>query len=105
MYLIDDFRKINKPPAIVITQHSRKRFAERGIQILDIINAIASGEIIEEYPDDRPFPSCLILGKSKEKVIHIVASIDSGMIYLITAYIPTSEKWETDWKTRREKQK
>lgn len=65
-------------------------------------NAISSGEIIEDYPDDYPFPSCLILGKSNDRVIHIVASIDDGMIYIITAYVPSAEKWEAGWKTRKE---
>ncbi len=102
MYLIDDFLKINTPERIVITQHSRKRFSERGITIDDVISAIKSGEIIEQYPEDDPFPSCLILGKVQDKIIHTVASIDEDMIYIITAYIPSSAKWEQDWKTRKE---
>ena len=102
MYLIEQFREINRPENMVITQHSRKRFSERGIGILDVVNAINTGEIIEDYPDDYPFPSCLILGKSGERVIHIVASIDESMIYLITAYVPEPQNWEEDWKTRKE---
>ncbi|MBQ5988253.1 MAG: DUF4258 domain-containing protein [Oscillospiraceae bacterium] len=90
---------------MVITQHSRKRFAERGITISDVIDAINSGEIIEQYPEDYPFPSCLILGNSNEKIIHIVASIDDGIMYIVTAYIPSADKWENDWKTRKEETK
>jgi len=59
MYSIDDFKKINQSESMILTQHSRKRFAERKIKIQDIINAINQGEIIEEYPEDYPFPSCL----------------------------------------------
>ena len=47
-----------------------------------------SGESMEDDPEDVPFPSCLILGYSDERMIHIAASIDDGMIYPITAYIP-----------------
>lgn len=74
---------------------------ERGIQFTDILNVIEQGEIIEDYEEDYPFPSCLILGESKDKKIHIVVSINEGMIYLITAYIPDSLKWENDLKTRK----
>ena len=102
MYLIEQFKELNTMEKMVLTQHSRKRFSERGIKIQDIVNTIDAGEIIEDYPEDYPFPSCLILGKSEEKTIHIVASISDGMIYLITAYIPDTEKWEADWKTRKE---
>ena len=102
MYLIDQFKELNMPERMVLTQHSRKRFSERNIKIQDVVNTINDGEIIEDYPDDYPFPSCLILGKSEEKVIHIVASINESMIYLITADVPDSDKWEADWKTRKE---
>ncbi len=74
---------------------------ERGIQFTDILNVIEQGEIIEDYEEDYPFPSCLILGESKDKKIHIVVSINEGMIYLITAYIPDPLKWENDLKTRK----
>ncbi len=105
MYNINQFKDLNSPEKMVITQHCRKRFTERGIQIDDICNAISTGEIIEDYPDDFPFPSCLILGKSAGKMIHIVASIDGEYIYLITAYIPDRNKWDGDFRTRKEDDK
>ena len=104
MYSIEQFRKINQLERMVLTQHSRKRFVERGIQLQDIVKTIETGEIIEYYPKDFPFPSCLITGKSGNKAVHIVAAIDDDMIHLITAYIPDPAKWETDWKTRKEAQ-
>ena len=102
LYLIEQFRELNKPENMVLTQHSRMRFSERGIKIQDISNAIETGEIIENYPEDYPFPSCPILGKSGETILHIVASINDDLIYLITAYIPDPNKWEDDSKTRKE---
>ena len=103
MYSIEDFIACNKAENIVITQHGRKRLMERGISIQDILRAIESGEIIEQYPDDHPFPSCLILGTAFKRVLHIVASINEGSIYIITTYCPDIEMWEDDWKTRRQK--
>lgn len=82
--------------------HGQLRLNERNISIDDVMNAIDNGEIIEQYPDDFPFSSCLILGISLNKVyIHVVVSMNEGKIYLITAYIPNSEKWESDNKTRK----
>ena len=65
-------------------------------------DAMDIGEIIGQYPEDYPFPSCLILGKSEGKTIHIVTSINEGMIYIITAYIPNYDKWESDFRKRWE---
>ena len=105
MYSIEQFRHLNKPELLILTQHSRRRFAERGINIDDIRFVIKAGEIIEQYPDDMPFPSCLILGNSGERVLHVVASIDDGLVYIITAYAPSPEKWESDWTTRKGEEK
>ena len=105
MYSIDQFRQLNEPKAMVLTQHSRKRFAERGISIDDIRYAFKTGEIIEQYPEDKPFPSCLILGYSAERALHVVASIDDDLVYIITAYAPSPEKWEANWKKRKEEAK
>ena len=102
MYSIEDFKSLNNSKHLVITQHSRKRFAERGITVQDIIYTIQTGEIIEAYPTDTPFPSCLILGYSGERALHVCASIDSDLVYVIMAYSPDPAKWEADWKTRKE---
>jgi len=98
------FQKLNRAENIVVTQHSRRRMSERGILLRDVLSAIGCGEIIEQYPEDYPFPSCLILGCAEDgRFLHVVASIDDGFIYLITAYFPDSESWEEDLKTRKER--
>ena len=104
MYTIEDFRKINRSENIIISLHGQLRLNERNISIDDVMNAIDQGEIIEQYPEDFPLPSCLLLGISiKGTYIHVVVSLNDGKIYLITAYIPGADKWESDLKTRKEK--
>ena len=68
-----------------------------------IKSAIQSGEIIEQYEDDKPFPSCLLSGKTEQnKYIHLVVSVDNRVLYIITAYYPDENEWEIDLKTRKE---
>ena len=101
---IDEYRAINRLEKIAVTKHARIRLEERGIHMDDIVEVIGNGEIIKEYLDDKPLPSCLILGKSPEdKPLHIVISRDDDFIYLITAYFPDSKQWEDDFKTRKER--
>ena len=103
MYTIEDFRKINMSENIVISLHGQLRLNERNITVDDVMNAIDNGEIIEQYPDDFPFPSCLFLGLSINDVyIHIVVSMNDDKIYLITAYVPNTDKWEADLKNRKQ---
>lgn len=87
---------------IFVTEHAAERFHQRDIKIKDIRNAVNFGEIIEQYPNDFPYPSCLILGKSfGGKNIHVVLSDEGTSSRIITAYFPNDEKWNEDFKTRR----
>ena len=82
--------------------HAAARIRERGIKRSDVLCCLSDGEVIEDYPEDFPFPSCLILGLSIKNVyIHIVVSMHDEKIYLITAYVPSTDKWESDLKTRK----
>lgn len=100
---IETLKSLNRPKQISVTEHARIRLIERGILIDDVTSCIRTGEIIRQYEDDKPFPSCLILGTSTHNTpIHIVASTDNENIYLITAYYPDDMKWESDFKTRKE---
>lgn len=104
MIIIEQLKALNKPESIAITEHARIRLHERNISIDDIVNGIRTGEIIKQYEDDKPLPSCLVLGLSvKTEYIHIVVSCDTDFVYLITAYFPDPDIWEDDFKTRKER--
>lgn len=102
-YNISDLKYLCKNDKIKWSMHSLKRMRERQINMADYKNAVMTGEIIEQYPNDRPLPSCLILGKSvANKHLHDVLGADNDYIYAITAYYPSKIEWEDDFKTRKE---
>ena len=70
---------------------------QRDIELSEVMRAILTGEVIEDYPDDYPYPSALILGAG----LHVVAGVGDGRLWLITAYRPGPEQWEPDLKTRK----
>ena len=65
---IDELRGLCTPDNIYLTLHASKRLEQRGILIDDVISCIMTGEIIEEYPNDYPYPSCLTLGNLNTKM-------------------------------------
>lgn len=85
-------------------QHALERFLERGISRAEVVSAIMSGEVIEVYPMDRPYPSYLILHVEVEPV-HVVAAADPAakICHVITAYRPDLEHFEPDFRARRQK--
>ena len=85
------------------TMHIMTRLLQREISLDDVTQAIKSGEIIENYPDDYPYPSCLILGRDKNlQALHVVCGASENELWLITAYRPSLEFWEYDLKTRKD---
>ena len=88
---------------IVWTEHVALRLRERGLKRADVIACTENGEIIEQYPDDSPFPSYLISGTCKTgKPLHVVVGLDFDVLCcIITAYRPDLDKWELDFKTRK----
>ena len=86
------------------TIHGFERCVERHISPDEIKYAILSGEIIENYPEDKYGPSCLVYGVTEEgKLLHVQCSITP--VWIITAYDPTlnPEEWEEDFKRRMKK--
>ncbi len=84
--------------------HALKRMFEREISELDVIHILSSGKNIEEYPSDTPYPSCLKLGFSNHRPIHVVAAnTEENITIIITVYEPDLKRWEQCFEKRREK--
>jgi len=82
------------------SDHAVKRMIERSINRSEVEIAIVKGEIIEEYPNDKYTPSCLIYGATEEgKNLHIQVSLPPSIV-IITIYEPDPKKW-IDYKIRR----
>ncbi len=82
--------------------HVLTRMQQRGIKVRDVIETILSGEMIEYYSTDYPYPSCLISGDCKNnRKLHVVCSLGEGEVWMITAYYPDNSEWLEDSKTRR----
>ncbi len=88
---------------VQISVHALKRFDDRGFVASEIQTAIRTGKIIEEYPDDTPWPSCLVLGIIGERYVHIVVARDeeTKVCRVVTAYEPNDAAWEPDRMTRK----
>lgn len=88
------------------TTHIVSRLIQRSISIADVKAALMHGKIIEEYPHDYPYPSCLILGITlQNEYLHIVCGIGDNLLWLITAYRPSSTEWDSSFTHRKEQRK
>jgi hypothetical protein len=62
----------------------------------EVFETVLTGKIIEDYPEDEPYPSCLIYGRTTQnRPLHVVCaySEDENLAIVITAYQPHPERW------------
>ena len=81
--------------------HAVQRMFERKITAEEVRYVLETGVVIEEYPDDTPYPSRLILG-CEGRLIHVVAAknLNDQDIIIITVYEPDPSEWDPDCKKR-----
>ncbi|MDG2991085.1 DUF4258 domain-containing protein [Candidatus Synechococcus calcipolaris G9] len=84
------------------TRHAFKRAVERNISEAEIREASTKIEVIEDYPDDKYSPSCLLLGFTlANRALHLqVSRIESDNVKIITLYEPDSMQW-MDYRRRK----
>lgn len=83
--------------------HAVQRMAERRISVMEVEAVLGTGECIESYPDDIPYPSRLLVGSSGERVLHVVAAFNSheSETIVITAYEPNPSRWDLGFCRRK----
>ena len=89
-----------------VTDHADEEAFADELQIEDIRRSVVvGGEIIEDYPTDRPFPSCLIYGQTvRGDPVHTVWAYNDANQWavLVTVYRPDPDRW-INWRERRTK--
>lgn len=87
---------------LIYRQHAIKRMFERCITRNDIVEALSNGRKIEEYPSDTPYPSCLWLGFSSGRPIHVVFAdnLEACERIIITVYEPDPSQWDNKFTER-----
>ena len=77
---------------------------QREINEQDVREVLATGETIETYPDDIPYPSRLVLGWRGLRPLHVVVADNSAAQerIVITVYEPNAQQWELEFRRRRQ---
>lgn len=100
--MIKDIREKIASGLFEYSKHAADRSILRHITIQELREAVAGAEIIEDYPDDKYGPSCLVPGFTRQgRPLHIQCSYPSRpLIRIVTIYEPDPDEW-IDWKARR----
>ena len=89
---------------IRITNHAFEEAIYDGLVFDGIFYSVLTGEIIEQYIEDLPYPSVLINGSDFSlNCLHTVWAYNKVNKYsvLITVYKPDPAKWVEDFRRRQ----
>ncbi|MCH8012092.1 MAG: DUF4258 domain-containing protein [Candidatus Marinimicrobia bacterium] len=87
---------------IRVTQHAQQGMVEENVYMNEVFEAIASSDILENYPEHRRGPCCLLSGTTKDgKSLHIVCTTEQPVLIIITVYRPKQPKWVTPTQRRQ----
>ena len=90
-------------PRLTFRVHAMSRMFERNISVADVRHVLATGDIIESYLEDQPYPSRLVLGCVDNRPLHVVAAYNEreNQIITITVYQPEADKWDETFRMRK----
>jgi Domain of unknown function (DUF4258) len=103
----DTFNKVHTSIVdgrVHVSDHAYDEAVGDDLSIVDVIDRTVNGEVIEDYPDDRRGPCCLVfLEVDGEQPVHAVWAFDdgSGQAILVTVYRPDPTRWSADLRRRR----
>lgn len=100
--MIEEIREKIEAGLYEFSKHAVDQSILRHITVQEIRESVECAEIIEDYPNDKYGPSCLILGYTQaQRPLHIQCSYPSRpLIKIITLYEPDPNLW-LDLKVRK----
>lgn len=99
--ILDRIRSQAAAGEIRLTQHAQQEMVEENIKLDNVLDAIGTGKIVENYPQHRRGACCLLTGLTREgRSIHVVCTTAQTKLIVVTAYEPKPPKWITPSKRR-----
>lgn len=100
LVFLEKIKTLARARKIEWKRHALKKLLERDIRRTEVFDALENCEIVEAYLHDKPLPRFLLLGFHEKKALHIVVVVDEteDVLWIITVYEPSPEKWEKDLK-------
>lgn len=102
MALIEEIREKIEAEQFEFSKHAVDQSIIRRITVQEVREIFNNGEVIEDYPEDKYGPSCLILGRTRAgRPLHLQCSYPARpLVKIITLYEPDPDLW-IDFRVRR----
>jgi hypothetical protein len=86
----------------LITRHAQQRMGLRKITHEDLKYVVATGDIVEQYPDNLPDPKALFMAHVHDEPLYVSCAFDGNCAYIITVHRYDVTRWLDPWTRRKE---
>jgi hypothetical protein len=92
--VIERIRAQAESESIRLTLHAHQEMVEEDYTLDDLFHALRACTLLEDYPEDRRGPSCLVLDYTEtRRPVHVVCTTEQRMLIIITVYEPKPPGW------------
>ena len=100
--IVKRIRVLAAKERVLFTHHAQEEMADERFSADDTLHALASGELLENYPNHERGSCCLINGTALDgRPIHVVCASGLPDVVIITVYEPKPPKWLNPRQRRR----
>jgi len=104
---LEAIKKLVAAGQVRISEHGYDEIAADGIYVRDILAGVEKAAVVEDYPAFPKGRAVLVLQLDKDaRPIHVVWGIPKGFTFpavVVTAYRPSSDRWDGTFTKRRGK--
>jgi hypothetical protein len=101
--VLEKIRAQARAESIRVTQHAQQEMAEENITLDEVLQAITTAQILENYPEHKRGSCCLLNGVADDgHPIHVVCTTAQPVLIIITVYLPKPPKWVTPTQRRQQ---
>jgi len=94
--LLDQIKSLAADEQIRVTQHAQQEMVEEEINIDEVLEAIGVAIVVENYPEHRRGPCCLLYGRTEAgRSLHAVCTTAQPVLIIITVYETKLPKWKS----------
>lgn len=102
--IFDQVRACIAEGLVRVSSHGYDELAADHLYFAELLDGLASGRVVESYPDYPKGPCVLILQQDSQGLpVHVLWGIPRGMrcpVVLVTAYRPDPVRWDVDFMRR-----
>lgn len=93
--MLDELKRKSVRGEIEASEHALEQMVKRNIAGTEVLEAVATAQLIEDYPMAPYGPCCLIFGRTTlNRPIHLVVTYPyRPLIRIITVYEPDPAVW------------